>query len=365
MTRARAVDNRPPIASSLGAVLVPLALASALLSTCASPGFLVVGHGLALCDEKFGKLASREMGERVEYALSPNRKAIAAAWVDTEGRSLLQIFSAKDLSPVSAETPIAPYATVTIGFWHPMIWMSESTLVVEFVTTPRPSPDQGFDSFYAQVFQLPPQPDRPLALHPDHPPRIELPADNTHLLAVVDGTAIVLNEALALRRVNLRTGAAGPAIEVRPRGQDGILEAPMGWCAKDDSTLLLFGFDGSVREIRIRPELEILRKIALPDLPAGAHVAIGEVELDPFRPERVLIGLGYLDKSGPIEVRATDGLKLLDSADRESGWAFAAAASGSILSWNFDTRAAVRIRGPSGTSELRFDGAIGAIVPLR
>lgn len=376
--RAESADNTRPLGSSGKGVsvrrIVSLALASLLLSSCAGsrqgkpakpkPSYLVVGEGLTLVDEKFGKLGSLELGGRLEYAVSPDRSEIAVAWIDGDGGGNLQVFATKDLAPLCARTPIAPYATITLGFWHPILWMGASALVVEFVEVPRPSPDRGFDSFYAQVFRLPGQADRSIGLHPEYPQRIELPADNTHVLAVDGTNATVLNETVSLRSVNLKTGAASAAIEIRPRGQDGILESPMGWCAKDDSTLLLFGFDGSVREIRVGAEPKIVRRFALPDLPSGAHVGIGEVATDPFRPDRFLIGIEFLGKSGPVEVRTKAGLERVDSMDRGLGWAFAAGKDGRILSWSPDARAAVHIQGPSGASELEFEGTIGAIVPL-
>jgi hypothetical protein len=349
-------------------------------SAARAPAYLVVEDststgisGLALIDKEFERLASTSLGGRLEFALSPSQEKIAAAWIDSEGQSFLQVFGTKDLGPHCAKTPIAHYVTDTTGFWHPILWMGEQALVVEFVTTPRPSPDQGFDSFYAQVFQLPGRPDRPIALHPEHPQRIELPADNTRLLAISDGNAIVLNGALTVRSVNLRTGAASAAIEVRPRGQEGILEAPMGWCAEDDSTLLLFGFDGSVREIQVQPELKVLRKTALPDFSSGSHVAKDAIWKDPFRPDRFLIGTQYLDrtgpveviKNGPVEVRASNGLTLIESISRGLEGGFAAGKDGATLTWSHGPPATIRVQGPSGSSEFKFDGVVGAIVPLR
>jgi hypothetical protein len=238
---------------------------------------------------------------------------------------------------------------------------------------PRSSPDEQFDRFHAQVFQLPRQPSQAIALHPDYRESIPLPPDNTHILGISDGNAIVLNEGLDLRTVNLKTGTMGPAIEVRPKGQDGLEEAPMGWCFKDDSTLLLFGFAGGVKEIEVRPELKIVRTITLPDLPSGSHVAKDAVWRDPFRPDRLWIGTQYLDrtgpveliKDGPVEIRASNGLTLIESKDRGLEGGFAAGKDGASLSWSYGPPATIRVQGPSGSSDFKFDGVVGMIVPLR
>jgi hypothetical protein len=349
-------------------------------SATPAPAYLVVEEatstgisGLALVDKDFERLASTSLGGRLEFAVSPSREKIAAAWMDPEGQRFLQVFDTKNLSPACAKTPISQYATTTTGFWNPILWIGGSTLVVEFVSMPRSSPEQYFDRFYAQVFQLPRQPDQAIALHPDYSELITLPPDNTHILGISDGNAIVLNEALDLRTVNLKTGTMGPAIEVRPKGQDGLMEAPMGWCFEDDSTLLLFGFGGGVKEIQVGTELKIVRTMTLPDLPSGACVAQGAIRKDPFRPDRLLIGTEYLDragpveviKAGPVEVRASNGLTLIESKDLGSGGGFAAGKDGAILSWSYGPPATIRIQGPSGSSDFNFDGAVGAIVPLR
>lgn len=341
-------------------------------SATSAPAYLVVEgptsngiSGLALVDKDFERLASTSLGGRLEFAVSPSHERIAAAWIDLEGTRFLQVFNTTNLSPACAKMPISHYATTTIGFWNPILWIGESTLVVEFVSMPRSSAEQDFDRFYAQVFQLSRQTNQTIALHPDYSELISLPPDNTHIVGISDENAIVLNEGLDLRTVNLKTGAMGQAIEVRPKGQDGYREAPMGWCFKDDSTLLLFGFGGGVKEIQVSPELKIVRTMTLPDFPAGASVAQGAIGKDPFRSDRLLIGTDYLDKAGPVEVRASTGLTLIESKDRGLGRGFAAGKDGATLSWSDAPPVTIRIQGPSGSSDFKFDGVVGAIVPLR
>jgi hypothetical protein len=285
--------------------------------------------------------------------------------MDLEGQRFLQVFDTKSLSTACAKTPIASYATTTTGFWNPILWIGESTLVIEFVTVPRPSPDEGFDHFHARVFQVPRQPNQAIERHPDYAELVDLPPDNTHVLGISDGNAIVLNKGLELRTVNLKTGAIGQAIEVRPRDQDGYLEAPMGWCLEDDSTLALVGFGGGVKEFQVKPELKLVRAMALPDFPSGAYVTLDAVEKDPFRPDRVLIGTHRLHEPGPVEIRAFHGWTRIDSKDPGAGEGFAAGKDGAILFWDNGTPATIRVQGPSGSSEFKFDAAVGAIVALR
>jgi hypothetical protein len=78
----------------------------------------------------------------------------------------------------------------------------------------------------------------------------------------------------------------------------------------------------------------------------------------------VWIGLEYLDRAGPVQVRAVDGCHLIESLDRGPGRSFAPGKDGRVLSWSDRAPSAIRIQGPSGRTEFEFDGRIGAIVSI-